>query len=119
MAITADASKKQHAIYAGQLRDDMRFDEKVWALTTRVPRGRVVTYAQIARKLGTRAYRAVGGALNRNPYAPDVPCHRVVGAGGRLGGFASGADRKAALLEAEGVEVRHGRIDLTRFGAEL
>ena len=100
-------------IKAGRLVRGMSFSQRVWAVTSRVPRGRVTTYAQIARKLNTRAYRAVGGALHRNPYAPAVPCHRVVGSDGRLTGFATGIDRKRALLIAEGVPFVGDKVDLS------
>ena len=101
-------------ITAGRLDDDMTFNERVWALTAQVPAGRVTTYAEIARRMGTRGYRAVGHALGRNPYAPAVPCHRVVGSDGRLTGFAGGLDRKRELLEGEGVPLVNGRADLKR-----
>ena len=91
----------------------MSFNERVWALTARIPAGKVVTYADIATALGTKAYRAVGNALNRNPYAPGVPCHRVVGSDGRLTGFAGGLVKKEELLNSEGVAVTRGRADLT------
>jgi methylated-DNA-[protein]-cysteine S-methyltransferase len=93
----------------------MNFNQKVWALTSRVPAGRVTTYAEIARALDSAAYRAVGNALNRNPYAPRVPCHRVVGSSGALTGFAHGVAKKLAMLREEGVPfrgVRGERIDL-------
>lgn len=102
-------------ILAGRLSVDMTFSQKVWALAARIPPGRVTTYAMIAHALGTRAYRAVGMALKRNPYAPAVPCHRVVGADGSLTGFAAGLLRKKRLLEAEGVRVIHGRADMSRL----
>ncbi len=90
----------------------MSFQEKVWALTARVPAGQVTTYGHIARRLNSRAFRAVGAALRRNPYAPDVPCHRVVGAEGRLTGFAAGLPAKRRLLRAEQVPVNGDRVDL-------
>lgn len=99
-------------IRSGRLRPGMTFNERVWALTARVPAGRVVTYADLAAALGSKGYRAVGNALNKNPYAPDVPCHRVVGSDGRLTGFAGGLPKKEQLLTAEGVRVARGRADL-------
>ena len=60
--------------------------------------------------LGTCAYRAVGNAMNKNPYAPQVPCHRVVCSDGSLGGFASGLKRKIEILKSEGVEVKNNMI---------
>ena len=86
------------------------FDERVYALLKRVPRGKVTTYKALADALGTKAYRAVGQALNRNPYAPHVPCHRVVCSDGSPGGFAQGAEKKIEMLREEGVEVRDGRV---------
>ncbi len=83
----------------------MNFNERVWALTSRIPEGEVTTYGEIARKMGTKAARAVGNALNRNPYAPEVPCHRVVASNGALTGFATGLAKKERILAKEGVKV--------------
>src|SRR5215813_2986652 len=101
-------------IKAGRICDGMSFNQKVWALTARIPKGKVTTYAAIARELGTKGYRAVGNALNRNPYAPEVPCHRVVGSDRRLTGFAGGLAKKRELLTQEGVQVTGQRVD-SRF----
>ncbi len=93
------------------------FAEKVYSATRRIPRGRVATYKAVARATGNpRAFRAAGNALNKNPYAPKVPCHRVVKSSGALGGFASGCAKKAKMLRVEGVKIKNGRIDLRRFG---
>jgi methylated-DNA-[protein]-cysteine S-methyltransferase len=102
-------------IRAGQVRPAMTFNQKVWAMTARVPAGHVTTYAEIARALGTKAYRAVGNALNKNPYAPQVPCHRVVGSNGNLTGFAGGLELKTRMLADEGVPVRNGRAEVESF----
>ena len=99
-------------LLAGEVVATMSFQEKVWALTARIPEGRVVTYGQIARQLHTAGYRAVGMALNRNPHAPAVPCHRVVGSDGSLTGFAGGIEKKRRLLKSEGVAFRGERVDL-------
>jgi len=88
----------------------MDFNEKVWALCKKVPKGKVTTYKEIAAAMGTKAYRAVGNALNKNPYAPTVPCHRVVGSDGSLTGFAKGLKKKAKLLRKEGIEIRKGKV---------
>ncbi len=91
------------------------FQERLFALLCRVPRGRVTTYGDLAAALAT-APRAVGQALRRNPYAPRIPCHRVVASDGRIGGYGgatSGAriGEKVALLAEEGVRVDgRGRI---------
>ena len=93
----------------------MNFDERVWKLMEEIPRGKVTTYGQIARKLNTRAYRAVGNACRENPYAPRVPCHRVVRSDGTIGGFGGktsgkSVEEKAKLLREENVQVRNGRV---------
>ena len=93
----------------------MNFDERVWKLMERIPRGNVTTYGQIAKKLNTKAYRAIGNACRKNPYAPRVPCHRVVRSDGTIGGFGgktSGktVEEKTLLLREENVEVRNGRV---------
>jgi methylated-DNA-[protein]-cysteine S-methyltransferase len=103
----------ESAIKAGRVLPEMNFNQKVWALTARVPRGKVTTYARIAQALGSKGYRAVGNALNRNPYAPAVPCHRVVGSDGSLTGFAGGLEKKWRLLAAEGVTCSENRASLT------
>jgi methylated-DNA-[protein]-cysteine S-methyltransferase len=72
----------EQQIKAGRIVPGMTFNQKVWAITARIPRGKVAIYADVASALGSRGYRAVGNALNRNPYAPQVPCHRVVGSDG-------------------------------------
>ncbi len=93
----------------------MSFADSVYALCARVPSGHITTYGEIARALGSKAFRAVGQALNKNTHDfvigdCTVPCHRVVGADGKLGGFALGSAKKKALLEKEGVHVRNGRV---------
>jgi O-6-methylguanine DNA methyltransferase len=102
-------------IKAGRIKSGMSFMEKVWALTSRVPAGRVTTYGLIAQKLGSKGYRAVGMALNRNPFAPVVPCHRVVGSGGSLTGFAHGLEAKRKLLAKEGVKFKGARVEAEFF----
>ena len=99
-------------IKSGKLAPGMSFNEKVWTLTARIPRGKVMTYAQVARQLKSKGYRAVGNALNKNPYAPAVPCHRVVGSDGSLTGFAGGLAKKRRLLEEEGIPFAGRKVDL-------
>ena len=87
------------------------FADLVYAKTKLIPRSRVTTYGQIAQAIGNpKASRAVGNALNCNPYAPVVPCHRVVRSDGKIGGFAHGARAKAGLLLKDGVKVKDGKI---------
>jgi len=85
------------------------FESRVYEAVAKIPRGRVSTYGAIAAEIGSGSARAVGQALRKNPFAPEVPCHRVVRSDGSLGGFfgkssAAALAKKRALLEAEGVE---------------
>lgn len=78
------------------------FQLSVWNALLDIPYGTTKTYGALARKLGDiKAVRAVGGALNKNPVAIIVPCHRVVGASGKLVGFAGGLENKSILLDIE------------------
>ncbi len=87
------------------------FEKKVLNKTKKIPKGRVSTYKLIAKAIGKKkASRAVGNALNKNPFPIKVPCHRVVKSNGEVGGFALGKRRKIALLKKEGIKVRNGKI---------
>ena len=92
--------------------------KRIYEAVKRIPYGRVATYGQVAAAAGDRKMaRAVGNALHRNPDPDNIPCFRVVNAKGELAGeFAfGGPGEQAGLLEAEGVEVTDGRVDLGRF----
>lgn len=88
------------------------FYQAVWKACAKIPKGQVRTYGWLARAIGKPgAARAVGRALGKNPFAPTVPCHRVVGADGRMTGYsaAGGVQTKRRLLEREGALVRPSR----------
>jgi O-6-methylguanine DNA methyltransferase len=86
------------------------FTRRVLSVVRRIPVGRVATYGDVARLAGrARAARAVGNIM-RTCGRPDVPCHRVIAAGGRLGGYGGSETLKRSLLQAEGVVVRGRRI---------
>lgn len=82
------------------------FRQRVWKCLLEIPYGEVTTYGQISKKLGTNCAQAVGGAVGHNPISIIIPCHRVVGASGKLTGYAGGIDKKICLLRHEGVEVK-------------
>jgi len=91
------------------------FQEAVYAVCRRIPRGKVSTYSDIARVIGKpRAFRAVGNALNRNR-SKSVPCHRVVRSDRGTGGFARGRKAKMALLRKEGVNITRGKVSESCF----
>ena len=93
------------------------FEQSCYDLMRLIPKGKITTYKEIAKKLGTTAYRAIGNACNKNPYAPTVPCHRVVRSDGKLGGYAFGKKKKREILSQEGITIESGDcIDLQKFG---
>jgi methylated-DNA-[protein]-cysteine S-methyltransferase len=82
------------------------FQRKVWSALLEIPYGQVVSYADLAERIGSpKAFRAVGSANGRNPVPIIVPCHRVINAGGGLGGYSCGLAYKRLLLELEGVHL--------------
>lgn len=93
------------------------FNEKIYSLLKKVPKGKVTTYKILAEALGTKAYRAVGQAMRRNPYAPKVPCHRVVKSDGSIGGFSGSLNpkskevkKKIRMLRKEGIDIKDSKI---------
>ncbi|PWT83928.1 MAG: cysteine methyltransferase [Blastocatellia bacterium] len=91
------------------------FTARVLGIVRRIPHGRVATYSDVAVLAGRpRAYRAVGNIM-RTCQRPDIPCHRVIAAGGRLGGYGGSEALKRSLLIAEGLRLSHSRVlDLGR-----
>ena len=87
------------------------FQRRVYLALLDVPRGETITYGELARRSGCRSAQAVGQALKRNPYAPEVPCHRVVASDGSIGGYygertGKMMERKRALLDTEKENIR-------------
>ena len=89
------------------------FEKRVWSLLCQVPRGHFTTYGLMSAHLGSSP-RAIGNAMRRNPFAPEVPCHRCIATGGALGGFKGKwskdgtgitLDEKRMLLRKEGVKL--------------
>ena len=78
------------------------FQKQVWNLLLEIPYGKTTTYGELAKKLGKKmSAQAVGGAVGRNPVSILVPCHRVMGVGGKLTGYAGGVEKKEYLLSLE------------------
>ena len=93
------------------------FNQKIYNLLKKVPKGKVTTYRILAEAIGTKAYRAVGQSMKNNPFAPEVPCHRVVASDGNIGGFSREINpnskevkKKINMLRKEGVKIRNNRI---------
>ena len=104
------------------------FQKRVYAAAKRIPRGKVTTYKDLARAIDCRSSRAVGQALKRNPFAPDVPCHRVIHSDLTIGGFSGSLkgpkiEKKRILLLEEGVCFEGNRLsdpnNVYRFHDEI
>lgn len=115
------------------------FEKLVWKACSRIPKGKVSTYKAIANAVGKpNAARAVGNALNKNPFVfqkrlrkngafgsaknpfvPKVPCHRVIASNGSIGGYSRGLKKKIAFLKKEGIEFKNKKIDLKKFGCKI
>ena len=84
------------------------FQLKVWAYLRKIPRGSVRTYSQVAKEIGKPlAIRAVANAIGKHPYAPKIPCHRVIRSDGSLGGYSGkgGVKTKRFILKKEGIKL--------------
>jgi methylated-DNA-[protein]-cysteine S-methyltransferase len=108
--LLVETERQLKEYFAGRLRNftvKLRFDgtpfqKKVWEALLTIPYGETRSYRQIAEQIGNpKAVRAVGAANGRNPISIIAPCHRVIGAGGKLTGFAGGLEKKAVLLGIE------------------
>ncbi len=117
--ILADAARQLRAYFAGDLREftialdpvGTEFQKRVWRQLESIPFGDTRSYSQIAEAIGApRAVRAVGAANGANPLPIVVPCHRVVGASGKLVGYGGGLSLKKRLLELEGCNMGLFRI---------
>jgi len=90
------------------------FSQRCYSLLKQVPRGKITTYKAIANALHTKAYRAVGNAMNKNPFSfsdgGNVPCHRVIKSNGEVGGFFSGTAAKIKMLKAEGIPIKNNKV---------
>ena len=85
-----------------------KFQLKVWAYLKKIPHGSVKTYSEVAKSIGKPlAVRAVANAIGKNPYAPKIPCHRVIRSDGSLGGYSGkgGIKTKRLLLKKEGISL--------------
>jgi len=93
------------------MNQSLSFNEKCYALLKQIPRGKVTTYKEMARAMGTSAWRAVGTAMAKNNNLITTPCHRVVRSDGVIGHYALGTDKKAELLKNEGVDISGGKVN--------
>lgn len=114
--VAAEAVRQLAEYFAGERRQfdlllsprGTDFQRRVWQALAEIPYGRTATYGELARSLGVGSARAVGSATGRNPISIIVPCHRLVGAGGALTGYAGGLERKRWLLDLEAAPAANG-----------
>jgi methylated-DNA-[protein]-cysteine S-methyltransferase len=120
-AALAEVARQLELYFAGKLREftlphaapGNAFHREVWAELCRIPFGMTISYGELARRVGRPgSARAVGRANGANPVAIVVPCHRVIGADGKLTGYAGGIERKAALLALEQATTPAGQATL-------
>ena|SRR6056297_3632692 len=93
------------------------FKDKVLEKVKEIPRGKVITYKELAKAMGKPgAVRAVANALGNNSGLVEIPCHRVIRSDGRIGGYALGPEKKKEFLEIEGIIVdEKDKVDLDKF----
>ena len=81
----------------------------------KIPNSKVSTYKEIARALNTKAYQAVGNALNKNKYPELYPCYKIINSNGNLGGYSLGLNLKIKKLKKDGIEIKNNRINLKKY----
>ena len=86
------------------------FNKRCYEKLILIPKGMISTYAEIAKSLDSKAYRAVGNAMANNPHLISVPCHRIIRSDGSLGGYALGIKKKIQLLEKEGIKIKNNKV---------
>jgi len=92
--------------------------EKIYKNLKKVPKGKVITYKELAKSCGSKAYRFVGTCMKENKNPKEIPCYKVVRSDGKIGNYSSsgGINGKINLLEKDGIKVSNGRVDLKRYG---
>lgn len=101
-----------------------KFATKVYKLLKTVPKGKVTTYKELAKAMNSKAYQAIGQVMRLNPYAPIIPCHRVVKSDGSIGGFSGETQGKAIskkinLLKKEGIIINKKSHKVENFEEKL
>ena len=86
------------------------FNKRCYQKLALIPKGMISTYAEIAKSLNSKAYRAVGNAMGNNPHPISVPCHRIIRSDGLLGGYALGINKKIQLLKKEGIKIKNNKV---------
>ena len=89
----------------------MSLANKVYKQLSKVPKGKVTTYGELAKAVGLKnGQRAIGRIMNKNPYPVIIPCHRVIKSDGKIGGYAYGEKSKTKMLDREGIKIQNGKV---------
>ena len=88
----------------------MNFNQQCYKLLSQIPKGKISTYKEIAKALNTKAYRAVGTAMAKNPNIINTPCHRIIRSNGSVGGYVLGINKKINLLKKEGITINCEKV---------
>jgi len=89
----------------------LNLEQKIYKKLLQVPKGKIITYGELARAVGLKnGQRVVGKIMNKNPYPVIIPCHRVVMSTGKIGGYAFGEHIKIKLLNDEGIQIKDGKV---------
>ncbi len=89
----------------------MNLEQKIFTKLLQVPKGQITTYGELSKAVGLKnGQRVVGKIMNKNPYPVIIPCHRVIMATGKIGGYAFGEHIKTKLLNDEGIQIKNGKI---------
>ncbi len=93
----------------------MDFNQKIYNLLLKIPKGKVSSYKALAEKLNSKAYRSVGNALNKNKHPNTYPCYKIINSSGKLGGYSKGLKLKIKKLKADGIKINSNKIDLSKY----
>lgn len=88
----------------------MKFSSKVYELCKKIPKGKISTYHDIAYTLNTKAYRAIGKILNKNPLPNKIPCFKIIKNNGEIGGYKLGIKEKIKRLKREGIKIKNNKV---------
>lgn len=99
------------------MKNESSFEKNVFDIVKKIPRGKILTYKQIAIIIKKpKAYRAVGNVLNKNKNLITIPCHRVIRSNGQIGGYILGMKEKEGILRRENIEIKNGCvIDINKY----
>lgn len=94
------------------------FKQKVYQKLKHVPKGKVITYKNLAKAINSKAYRAIGNCMKTNSDPKNIPCYKVVNSNGKIGSYSApgGTKKKIALLKKDNIQIKDKKIDLTRYG---